>query len=301
MSKLLGQVAAVLTFAAMSASFHPVALAQSTVDQDFQIVQRWYALQLESARATDAAMTQISACLEQRETALSQRITELETVIGGLATEEAKQTSAVAALSGALTQLESNLKDAERQSAKANQDLQNLPGRAGYEKWKRSCDSKSPDWSIYVCSYGNRDAFSEVAKAEAELPGLIRRVEIARDTLNGESAKLAENQRLLGVARQDLAKTKTEKLGRNLEVADVKKWQFEVRELIPPIRSVVNRLDSSLARSRKVDVEDERRITMLQMKAIAEDIVRSLTQANSHVAHYQTVLPQGWDSSCKRG
>jgi chromosome segregation ATPase len=301
MRKHLGRLAAVLTWAAMSASLSPVALAQSTVDQDFQRVQRWYELQLEKAQAADAAMTQVSACLDQREAALGRRIAELETVIGTLATEEAKQAAAVAALNGSLPQLESNLKDAERQSAKATQDFQNLPGRVAYEKWKRSCDTKSPDWSIYVCSYGNRNAFGEVAKAANELPGLIRRVEIARDTLNGDSAKLAETRRLLEVTRQDLARTKEEKLGRNLEVVDVKKWQFEVRELMPPIRSVVNRIESSLVRSRKVDVEDERRKTVLQMTAISEDIDRSLNQVNVQVRHYETVLPQGWDSSCKRG
>ena len=297
----LGRVAAILVWGAIAASFQPVALAQSTVDQDYQRVQRWYELTLENAQAADAAMTQVSACLEQRETELSQRITELETVIGTLATEEVKQAAAVSALSGSLTLLESNLKDAERLAAKAAQDFQNLPGRAAYEKWKRACDSTSPDWSIYVCSYGNRDYFGDIAKAERELPGLIRRVEIARDTLTGDSAKLAESRRLLAVARQDLEATKGVKLRRNLEVAEVKKWQFEVRELIPPIRSVVNRIESILARSRKVDVVDERRQTLLQMTVISEDIERSLNQVKVQVERYKAVLPQGWDSSCKRG
>ncbi len=287
---LLVRMAAGLTLLSAAVVWPGAAFAQPDTEADFQRYLRWYALHLETARASDTALKQINACLVQRESELDKRITDLETLLGGLATEAKTQSAAVTRHEAAQALHASSLKEAESRFAQASQNLQNLPGREAYEKWKRSCDTRSKDYSLYVCSYGNRNAFSPIAKAEAELPGLQKLVETARGTLEASQAALAEVQGLWAQANQSLAATSEEKNAKDTEVSGVKRSLFTTRELISPARSMVATIEDVLNSASKAASEDDKRRAVRQLRAVSEGIDRSVWSGKAAVERLQQAI-----------
>ncbi len=266
------------------------AFAQPDTEADFQRYLSWYALHLQTARASDTALKQMNACLVQREAELDKRITDLETLLGSLATEAKMQAAAVTQHEAASALHTTSLREAESRFAQASQSLQSLPGREAYERWKRSCDTRSNDYSLYVCSYGNRNVFAPIAKAEAELPGLQRQVETARGTLEANQAALAAAQSQVNKATQSLAATSQEKNEKDTDVTGVKRSLFTTRELISPVRSVVATIEDVLNNTRTAASEDEKRRAVRQLRAVSEGIDRSVWSGKAAVERLQQAI-----------
>jgi chromosome segregation ATPase len=294
--KLLSAIAVSLSLFAMSQTFQPGALAQAP--SEYQQAVAAFTPKLEEAKGVQTDLNHLVACLGQRQGELERRSEELEGLIGALVAEEKERAKEVTILEPAYNQLKLNFEAAERDVAEKTRAYENMPGRAAYEKWKKSCDPKDPGYSLFVCSYGNRNPWSDIAQAERDLPAARRRLEIARDTMNAEKQQLDESQDKLKTARERLATTTGERQAKEREITVVKRSLSDVREVVQPLRIAVDQFDNLLTEAKKVDLADERRRTLLELQSIAGRIDETLRRSHAAVLRVNSTLPAGWQNTC---
>jgi chromosome segregation ATPase len=280
-----------LSLFATSLAFQPGALAQARSAYQEQIAA--FTPKLEKARSTQADLSHLAVCLDQRDANLVQQRGQLEVRLGQLRTEEKSLAPKVQTLETAYQQYKVNFENERKKVVPLEKTVEKMVPNAHERYQRRACLGASLQ---IACMGYNRGLFETV---DAKLQDALRREQIARDSMDAAEQNLNASKRQLTTARSQLNSTGLEIGQTEKAIVRVKQSLSDVRDLVQPLRIVIDEFANALNKAKDVNLADERPRTLRKLGDIAAAVDATMARGHAAAAHADETLGVGWMKSCK--
>jgi chromosome segregation ATPase len=288
---LVSAIAFSLSLFATSLAFQPGALAQAQSAYQGQIAA--FTAKLEKARSTQADLRHLALCLDQRDANLVQQRGQLEVRLGQLRTEEKSLAPKVQTLETAYKQYKVNFEEERKKVVPLEKTIEKMVPNP-YERYKRrACVGVS--LQIECMGYGG-GPFETV---DAKLKDALRREQIARGSMDAAEQNLDASKRQLTTTRGQLNSTGLEIGQTEKAIVRVKQSLSDVRDLVQPLRIVIDEFANALNEAKDVSLADERPRILRKVGNIAAAVDATMARGHDAVAHADETLGAGWMKSCR--
>ena len=285
-----------LSLFVISLAFQPGGLAQAQSAYQEQIAA--FTSKRDEARNTQADLDRFIVCLDQHDAALVQQRGKLEARLGQLRTEENNLAPKVQTLEAAYKQYQVNFEADQQKVPELRKTIENMPGRERYERHKRDCASKDP-WDRMACGRSMRYDWGRFDSIEANLNAARRQEQTALGSMNAGKQNLDESERQLTTTRGELNSTGLEIGQTEKAIVSVKQSLSDVRDLVQPLRIVIDEFANALNEAKDVSLADERPRTLRKLGDIAAGVDATMARGRDAVSHVDKTLGAGWTKSCK--
>jgi chromosome segregation ATPase len=289
--RLVSAIAFNLSLFAGFLAFQPGALAQAQSAYQEQIAA--FTPKLEKARSTQADLSHLAVCLDQRDANLVQQRGQLEVRLGQLRTEEKSLAPRVQALETAYTQHKVNFEVERKKVVPLEKALEKMVPNPHERYKRRACFGVS--LQIDCMGYG-KGLFETV---NAKLEDALGREQSARDSMDAAEQNLAASKRQLTTTKGQLNSTGLEIGQTEKAIVGVKQSLSDVRDLVQPLRIVIDEFANALNEAKVVSLTDERPRTLRKLSDIAAAVDATMARGHDAVAHADETLGAGWMKSCR--